>query len=162
MENVIVIKQNTAGEETWRYPAKVLRKTPNGLLLEAFFNRPDYLFNGLCLKHGDRFIELYFDNRWYNIFEIHDVENDALKGWYCNVAKPARFSTGEVSYIDLALDLLVFPDGRSMVLDEDEFDTLELDRDTRSLAYQALTDLQSIMASPGDFNLENWIQEQFF
>ncbi len=31
-----------------------------------------------------------------------------------------------LSYVDLALDLLVFPDGRQFVLDEDEFLKLDL------------------------------------
>ena len=46
------------------------------------------------LRRGDRFIETYYTDRWYNIFEIHAREDDRLKGWYCNIAKPAVMEAG--------------------------------------------------------------------
>ena len=35
-----------------------------------------------------------------------------------------RSEASQIRYVDLALDLLVFPDGRQLVLDEDEFEAL--------------------------------------
>ena len=118
------------------------------ILLEAFFNRPDMLFHGMLLGQGDRFIELYFSDRWYNIFEIHDRETDNLKGWYGNITFPADFSIGEITYIDLALDLLVYPDGRQLVLDEDEFALLDISDEVRKNAQQGLGDLIAIFKQP--------------
>ncbi len=83
---------------------------------------------GTIIRTGDRFIETYFTERWYNVFEIHDREDDRLKGWYCNIGRPAVMeSENTISYVDLALDLWVAPDGSQTVLDEDEFDALDLD-----------------------------------
>jgi len=42
---------------------------------------------------------------------------------------------------DLALDLFIAPDGALTVLDEDEFDALPIDEDTRRAARAALDDL---------------------
>ena len=55
-----------------------------------------------------------------------------LRGWYCNIGKPALLDGDCLSYVDLALDLLVFPDGRQFVLDEDEFLRLDLSPQTAS------------------------------
>ena len=84
-------------------------------------------------------------DRWYNILEIHDREDDRLKGWYCNIGKPAVMEAGnKISYVDLALDLWVAPDGTQTVLDEDEFAALDLDDETRSKARAALAELQAL------------------
>ncbi|NLF50474.1 MAG: DUF402 domain-containing protein [Leptolinea sp.] len=151
-ETVLVLKLNQEQKETWRYPANVLQRTSEGILVEAFFNRPDKPFHGIMLKEGDRFIEQYYTDRWYNIFEIHDKKTDQLKGWYCNVTYPAIIENGIVSYVDLALDLLVYPDGRQLVLDEDEFQELHLNDSDAAQARRALEELQRVVQIP--FSLE--------
>lgn len=144
-QTIDVIKLNPERRETWRYTGKVIARSPDKVVLEAFFNRPDTPFNGIILANQDRFIEAYFSRRWYNIYEIHDGHNNRLKGWYCNVALPAEFGDVTVTFVDLALDLLVFPDGRQLVLDEDEFDALTLDEPVRQRARTALEELQALV-----------------
>jgi protein associated with RNAse G/E len=143
-KKVEVIKLNPQGEETWRYDGLVLARDRTSILIEAYFNRDDLLFNGILLKKNDRFIERYFNDRWYNIFEIHDREDDQIKGWYCNVTKPAVFTPGKIAYVDLALDVLVYPNGSYLVLDKDEFDDLEIDENSRKQAIKALDALVSL------------------
>jgi len=150
MDNVVVVKQNTEHVETWRYEGKILKQKPNMVLLEAYFNRSDLPFHGIVLKRNDHFLELYFTDRWYNIFEIHDRDDDRLKGWYCNVTLPANREDGKITYVDLALDLLVFPDGRQLVLDEDEFEALEIPAKQKNSALQALEELKCIFKSKED------------
>lgn len=142
MEPVIVIKQNLDRKETYRYQGLLVERTPTRIVLEARFTREDMPFHGMVLGKNDRFIETYYTDRWYNVFEIHDREDDHLKGWYCNIGYPARLQAGQLSYIDLALDLLVFPDGRQLVLDLDEFESLSINEKIRSQAFQALEDLK--------------------
>ena len=141
MTTITVIKKDLQGQEVWRYSGTLREQGENFLTLEARFDRADLLFHGMLLAKGDRFIETYYSDRWYNIFEIYDRENNQLKGWYCNIGYPAEISDRSVSYIDLALDLLVFPDGRKVVLDEDEFANLTLDQATRATARAALSNL---------------------
>ncbi len=149
MKNILVLKCNLDGEETWRYEGQVLVEMPERVLLEARFNRPDLPFHGIVLRENDRFVELYFSDRWYNIFEVHDREDDRIKCWYCNVCKPAVFADGLISYVDLALDLLVYPDGRMLVLDEDEFAALKLDDATNENARKGLEELQRLFDNTG-------------
>ena len=120
-EAVVVKKLNLQGEETWRYEGRVVQQRQNGVLLEAFFNRPDLPFHGIVFAEGDRFLEAYWSDRWDNIFEIHIRVDDTIKVWYCNVSQPAQIKPGVIGFVDLNVDLLVYPDGRWLILDEDEF-----------------------------------------
>jgi predicted RNA-binding protein associated with RNAse of E/G family len=143
MEPVTFIKLNPLGQETWRYPGRVLERHADHIVVEASFNRDDLPFHGVLLRRGDRFVETFYADRWYNVFEIHDCDDDHLKGWYCNIGHPAVIEDGSVSYIDLALDLLVYPDGKQLVLDEDEFDELALSPEVNQQARLALEELQA-------------------
>jgi len=140
-QEILVIKLNTQRQETWRYQGRVISREPNSILIEAFFDREDLPFHGITLRKNDRFIERYYADRWYNIFQIHDRENDQLKGWYCNVTTPAQIGPDEISYVDLALDLLVYPNMGYLILDEDEFNNLEINEKERTKAREALNDL---------------------
>jgi len=144
---VTIIKLTPQREDTWRYDGRVLAEDQHSMLIEAYFNRKDLPFHGITLNRNDRFLERYFFTRWYNIFEIHDREDDHLKGWYCNVTQPAEFSPGKIAYVDLALDLLVYPNGKYLILDEEEFANLPLSSGTREKSWQGLRDLIEITKS---------------
>jgi protein associated with RNAse G/E len=143
-EPIKVLKCNLNGEVTWQYDGRVLRRESNVVTLEAFFNRPDMPFADVVFKKNDRFVETFYSDRWYNIFEIHDRDDDKLKGWYCNVSRPAVIENGTVSYVDLALDLWVNANGEQTVLDEVEFEELKLEGRERDKALGALAELQRI------------------
>lgn len=147
-QRITVIKLNPQGLETWRYQGVVLKRGVDTLILEAYFDREDRQFHGMPLCKGDRFVETYYTKRWYNIFEVHSRDDDSMRGWYCNIGKPALIDGDTLSYIDLALDLLVFPDRRQVVLDEDEFLQLDISAQDRKLALAALAELQSIFTHP--------------
>jgi protein associated with RNAse G/E len=150
----MVIKRNIAGQETWRYGGHVLKRANNAVILEALFNIDDTSFMDIELKRGDRFVELFYSDRWYNIFQIHDRDDDTLKGWYCNVSQPAIFESEDcLSFIDLALDLWVSPSGEQTVLDEDEFAALSLDETTKLKALGALDELKATFTNPKAFSI---------
>jgi hypothetical protein len=151
---IIIIKNNHLGREVWRYRGKVIGRSNKGILVEAFFNRSDLDFNGIVLKQGDRFLEFYPFAKHYNVCEIYDRDSGKLKAWYCNVTHPVHITTEAISYDDLALDLLVYPDGRRLVLDEDEFNALGLDEQERKLALQALCDLENLFSDIPGFNIK--------
>jgi len=144
--DVTIIKNNHKGEEVWRYAGKIFVETPKGIIAEAFFNRSDLEFNGITLKEGDRFLELYLFGKWFNIYEIYDRDDELLKAWYCNITRPVRIIGQEIHYDDLALDLLVFPDMRQLALDEDEFIALGLNKTDQQNARSALNELQDLFS----------------
>ena len=148
----IVHKLDAAGREVWRYPAEVLEMGPSHVVLQARFDRDETVLHGMRLRRGDRFVERFYTGRWYNVFAIHDVETAAFKGWYCNVARPAAIAPDGLTCEDLALDLLVFPNGQSIVLDMDEFEALLLTDEDRQCALLALEELQRMaQRSEGPF-----------
>ncbi len=146
-DQVTVIKLNPQRGETWRYQGRIIQRQPHSLLIEAFFNIDEVAFQGITLRRNDRALERYYDNRWYNIFEIHDREDNHLKAWYCNVTRPAEFTPGRITYVDLALDVLVYPNGEYRVLDEDEFQALELRSEIRWRAQEGLDQLIELAKS---------------
>lgn len=139
-----VQKKNPAGEVVYEYEGDELRRDGTSIVLEALFTRDDMLFQDVTFKTGDRFVEYYYSDRWYNIFAIYDRDDGQLKGWYCNVGKPAVIEDRLVSYVDLALDLWVSTNGTQTVLDEDEFDALELPDELRARALTGLAELKRL------------------
>lgn len=142
-----ILKKNLADEVIWQYDSKVLRRDETSITVEAFFNREDMPFQEIILKRNDRFVETFFTDKWYNIFEIYDRDDGKLKGWYCNITKPAIIEDGSVSYVDLALDLWVSADGKRKVLDEDELEELGLDEDLKQKAFAGLQELEQYFES---------------
>jgi len=136
-----VLKKDLSGAVNWQYEGVVIRRDGHSVTLEAPFNRDDMPFMGTVLKRNDRFVETFYADRWYNIFEIYDRDSKRLKGYYCNIGRPAVIEDGVVSYVDLALDLWVDEAGTQTVLDEEEFEELQLDPRTREQALAALDEL---------------------
>jgi len=140
-DSITVKKLNPKQEVIITYDGSVLERTSETIVLEARFNRETMDLGYAVLEHHDRFIEHFFADRWYNIFEIHSVRDDHLKGWYCNIAQPAIFCAETIEQVDLALDVWINPDGSYRVLDRDEFEALDIDRVTRLRARQAVGEL---------------------
>jgi len=137
-----VQKKNPNGEVTYQYEGVLLKRDENSITLEALFDREDRPFMDIVLKKGDRFVEHYYTDRWYNIFAVYDRDNGKLKGWYCNVGEPAIIEDSMVSYVDLALDLWVSANGKQTVLDEDEFEKLDLNEELSASAFNGLNELK--------------------
>jgi len=142
-----VVKLDHTGREVWHYEARVLERGPNHVRLEAFFDRDDMELGYTVFKRGDRFVETYYDDRWYNVFAVYDRDDGGLMGWYCNICRPAVISETAVRFEDLALDVWVSPSGEALVLDEDEFAALPIPAHERPIALQALATVLSLAKS---------------
>jgi len=127
----------------YQWPGRLLSYADHEAVVEARFNAESGQMLDIPLSKGDHFLESYFNDRWYNIFEIRDKDDNHLKGWYCNISAPAVITPDQIIFRDFALDLLVYPDGRQVVLDEDEFEALQCSAEERHLARQGLAELQA-------------------
>ncbi|HUT17717.1 MAG TPA: DUF402 domain-containing protein [Anaerolineae bacterium] len=145
MGAITIRKLDHAGNQVFAYPGQVLRRKDRTIVLRTGWDRASLDLGFVVLEPGDRWSEYFYADRWYNIFEIH-ASDGCLKGWYCNVTRPARISDEQVLAEDLALDLWVAPDGEPRVLDEDEFAALSLRPAEREAARQALAELQGMVA----------------
>jgi predicted RNA-binding protein associated with RNAse of E/G family len=145
MESMTVRKLDHTGSQVTAYPGRVLWRDDHAIVLRTGWERAPLDLGFVVLEPGDRWTEHFYADRWYNIFEIR-ASDGCLKGWYCNVTRPARIYGREVAAEDLALDLWVAPDGEMQVLDEDEFAALPLTPAERKTARQALAELQAMVA----------------
>lgn len=141
MKKLLVYKLDENGNHVWEYPAVELERGEHCVRLEAFFNRDNLDLGFATFARGDRFIEYFYEDRWYNIFAVYEGKSARLKGWYCNVCRPAVLGESAIYCEDLALDLWVSPAGESIVLDEDEFAALKITAEERIKGLAALNEL---------------------
>lgn len=141
MTDVTIRKLDHMGREVLSYPGTVLEQQDDAVTLRTSWDRSPVDLGFVVLEPGDCWTEFFYSNRWYNVFEIR-AGDGRLKGWYCNITRPARIGKREVAAEDLALDLWVEPDGETTVLDEGEFAQLPLSRRERRMARQALVELE--------------------
>jgi protein associated with RNAse G/E len=152
----IIVKEKENGKEVWRYEGQELARSGAAFLIDARFNRDDFLFNGMSLCRGDRFIEAYYQNRWFNVMEIYQGETGPLKGWYCNVTYPARIYSNEIHYRDLALDILIFADRHHLILDENEFEELDLPEEIKKKARKSIDEILLLFEQQSYQSIFDW------
>ncbi len=103
----------------------------------------------VLFERDDVWTEHYWRDRWYAIKEVRDADG-RLKGWYCDVARPALVIGDRLLSEDLFLDLWVSGDRVTVLgLDEDEFAAsglAERDGDAAHAARRALDELESLAA----------------
>ncbi|MFE4575918.1 DUF402 domain-containing protein [Streptomyces chartreusis] len=101
-------------------------------------------FGFVRFEPGDVFTEYYWRDRWYAVKEVRDAAG-ALKGWYCDVTRPATLSGTELVVEDLDLDLWRSADGTEVLrLDEDEFAESGLERSDPEAAAAAVAALDEL------------------
>jgi predicted RNA-binding protein associated with RNAse of E/G family len=145
MSEITIIKRSHRGEPLIEYSGEVVARGETWVCVQATFNYDDKPVGPIVFRRGDVFIEWHYADRWYNVFEIHDVSDGHLKGWYCNVTRPALITDSRVVADDLALDAFVSPDGDMLVLDEDEFAELDISAEERRLALMAIEEIRGMM-----------------
>ncbi|WP_028801721.1 DUF402 domain-containing protein [Streptomyces sp. 142MFCol3.1] len=148
---VVLVKY---GHTKISYPAELLRDDGNRVTVRAPWAGDDARdFGFVRFERGDVFTEHYWRDRWYSVKEVRDAEG-VLKGWYCDITRPATVSGDELIVEDLDLDLWRSADGRTVLrLDEDEFAASGLattDPEAATAAERALDELEHL-AREGDF-----------
>ncbi len=147
---ITVVKLDHTGKLVTSYTGQITRRNARSIVLEARWQRPRLELPYVTFDTGDQMIESFFMDRWYSIFEIHSGLDTRLKGWYCNISRPAVLAGDTLSAIDLALDVFVHPDGRFETLDQDEFEALnlsQLDPNAYRQALAAVAELRSLVES---------------
>ena len=142
---ITIIKLDPAGTEKTRYKGTILERFAYGVVVEAVWTRPDRDLGYTRFETGDRFVEYYYAERWFNIFAIANKEG-IQKGWYCNIAEPACISTDTITQVDLYLDVWINPVGGVLLLDEDEFEAATMLSEWQRLgARQGLQELLGML-----------------
>lgn len=148
--DVVLVK---GGRTKIRYPAELLADDGVRVSVRAPWAGEGVRdFGFVRFEPGDVFTEHYWRDRWYSVKEVRAADG-TLKGWYCDVTRPARLSGTELLVEDLDLDLWRSADGGDVRrLDEDEFAASGLaDSNPRAAAaaVAALDELEALARADG-------------
>ncbi|MEV8535027.1 DUF402 domain-containing protein [Streptomyces sp. NPDC051211] len=150
MRRFLDVVLTKAGRTKIRYQAGLLGDDGSRISVRAPWAAPDVRdFGFVRFEPGDVFVEHYWRDRWYAVKEVRTAD-DVLKGWYCDIARPAvvREASGgpaEIVVEDLDLDLWVSADGSEVLrLDEDEFAESGLSARDPEAARQAVAALDEL------------------
>ncbi|MEW2349869.1 MULTISPECIES: DUF402 domain-containing protein [unclassified Streptomyces] len=153
--DALTVVLTKAGRVKKRYPARRLADDGTHLVAEAPWASPEARdFGFVRFAPGDVFTEHYWTTTWYAIKEVRAADG-GLKGWYCDMTRPAVREEGTVRVDDLELDLWVPAPGRgpALRLDEDEFLASGLpttDPHAAERARSALAALEALARRDGD------------
>ncbi|MGW0749586.1 DUF402 domain-containing protein [Streptomyces sp. NPDC002587] len=141
-----------AGRVKIRYPAARIADDGDRISVRAPWAAEGVRdFGFVRFEPGDVFVEHFWRTRWYAVKEVWTGDG-VLKGWYCDVTRPAVLRGGEIHVEDLELDLWVSADGSSVLrLDEDEFAQSGLgasDPEAAARAVRALDALEDQARAP--------------
>lgn len=102
------------------------------------------------IRRGTVSFEHFWTRRWYNIFRFHEPDG-SLRNHYCNVSMPPTQAGDVLEYVDLDIDVLVWPDKRVEVLDRDDFERNSLGLgyplDVLANAEKSVSELLEVIAS---------------
>jgi predicted RNA-binding protein associated with RNAse of E/G family len=116
------------------------------LVVAPWAARPEPLFLGYTVfEFGDSFLERYYWRKWYSIWEVRSHRNGRTKGWYCNICQPIELEDDQLRFVDMELDVFLYPDGRFVILDEDELESAALTEDDRQAARGGLADVMDLI-----------------
>ncbi|MGW0906333.1 DUF402 domain-containing protein [Streptomyces sp. NPDC002853] len=147
---VVLLK---AGRTKIRYPAEVVSDDGTVVTVRAPWAAAGVRdFGFVRFEPGDVFTEHYWRDRWYAVKEVR-TSTGVLKGWYCDVTRPAVRNGATLTVEDLDLDLWCSADGSTILrLDEDEFRESNLtttDPEAASAALAALDTLEHLARGGG-------------
>jgi uncharacterized protein len=140
-------KHNARGERKYSYTGTVLQQSATMLCLRAVFAMPDVTTDYAVFARGDVLTEWFYTDRWYNVFRLQQGEDGPLKGWYCNITRPAQWDAHALEWHDLALDVWIAPDGALLLLDEADFKRLRLSEDERAACRAAVEQVRGLVAA---------------
>ena len=116
--------------------------------------KPKYIENGkekLCIiDNGYSLIEAYPDNGKYALTIMFDNRGKLIE-WYFDIAKSVGIENGIPFEDDLYLDMAIMPDGKKIILDEDELLAARIEgiisQEDMDSAYNTLWELEKKYAS---------------
>lgn len=141
-----------------KYDGRIRRTWTGGLISESdshlvlvgTFDRDVQHTDLGLIRNGTVSFEHFWLKRWYNVFRFHEPDG-TLKSYYCNIAMPPDFDGQVLDYVDLDIDVVVWPDKRYEILDLDDFERntakFGYPDDVRDRALTAVEELKAVIAA---------------
>ncbi len=113
------------GSLNYQWSAQVLWEDAGGFVWHTPIGAPFTRPTGVSPTPYDWVGRVWYD-RWYMVDASLLPLNVAgaagvLDHYYCNLGMPGEWRGTTYHFVDLDLDILIYPDGRHLLLDEDEF-----------------------------------------
>ena len=113
--------------QSFKHDGSLHRTWSLGFVIEANSERTVVVTNKTWVTEADGrkwytrepAICFFYPNHWFNILCM--MRKTGVY-YYCNLASPAIYDGEALKHIDYDLDVKVFPDGKIVLLDEDEYD----------------------------------------
>ena len=111
------IKHTLVGERK-TFECELLRRAPGEAVIIYRMPR-DVQLEDILLRSGTLSLGYFWQDRPYNAYHWIDEAQDSV-ALYFNISDRTRIGEQSIEWRDLAVDILISPDGRCRVLDEDE------------------------------------------
>lgn len=104
--------------------------------------------------------ERFYRDRWYNYFRF-EHPSGTLRNYYINICMPPSIGDHVIDYVDLDIDIIVWPDGRIVTLDLDEFTEnariFGYPADVVTTAQSTLDDIHRILRDADSSAVSEWL-----
>ncbi|WP_298405465.1 DUF402 domain-containing protein [uncultured Chloroflexus sp.] len=131
-----------------RYQATVLARDAQSVTVQAEWRLGRVDLGLFSIEPGDVMIETFYTNRWYNIFRAQRPDG-VTRGWYCNLARPARIDDDVIETEDLEIDVIVSADRQCVeITDLAEYEARGLalaEPDTDAALRAAIAELRDLI-----------------
>jgi uncharacterized protein len=118
---VIINSRKFDGSISKSWAGELIEENSSLLLYRGVFDR-DVIHEHLGLiECGTISYEYFWLDRWYNIFRFHKADG-TFRNFYCNIAMPPTVNEDLIDFVDLDIDMIVDPNGRFVIHDEDEYE----------------------------------------
>ena len=163
---VRVVSTKNDGTPRDSYEVELLDHVGPIVRLRVPSGTPTYGKDGQMVEVEDNAIEIYFTDRWYNVWHLRE-HTTYPNLWYSNISMPAKFDGKTLRWVDLDLDVRCYLDGSLRVLDEDEFEVNRLEMGyTNEVVECALAALDEVLRLGKEgtfpFNYETQIKDGAF
>lgn len=105
------------------------------------------------IAKGTVSIEHFWLDRWSNVFCFYEPDG-RFRNYYCNIALPPTFDGQTLEFVDLDLDVVVWPGEAPVLLDEEELEVsrvkYQIDAETIKRARREADSLM-VAAESGEF-----------
>lgn len=118
LPTMVEVKERLDGGRQ-EFTCGLLARTAAGVVLLYETRRAWAVAPDLTVPPGTRSVAYYWPDRPYNAYHWLTPAGATL-GLYVNLSDRTRIATDRLCWRDLVVDLLVTPDGRCRVLDEEE------------------------------------------
>ncbi len=148
VETVTVNSRSFDGAIRRSWKCELVEANSKIISLVGNFDQPvDHEHLG-TLRKGTISHELFPLDAWYNVFRFHEPGGE-FRNFYCNINLPPTFENGVLDYVDLNIDLVVWPDLQYKILDVAEFEAnvvnYQYPDSLVSKAYETVAELTTLL-----------------